>query len=249
MIWIRIAALLIFAVLDIGFALDAFAGSGAFAVDESDVGDAGSCKVESWISAARNTDFSAVVYPTCVFFPSNPTQFGILTNPARMGGDWSTTVTPRFKTLLVPTAIGRFGLAAEGGLGFDPVTGQNTTAFFNVPATLRLSEVARIALNGGWFWDRVADHHYATYGVSFDYRLIPTLQFTAEVYGQAGAAEMPGVKRPRFQSGFRWRPVDDFSLDVIYGRNINGERSNWITVGTTFRFQAWQSGKKTDDGY
>ena len=225
------------------------AGSGAFAVDEADVGDAGSCKVESWASAARNSDFSAVVYPTCVFFPSNPTQFGVLTNPQRSDGDWSTTVTPRFKAQLLPTAIGRFGFAAEGGLGFDAVTGQNTTAFFNVPATFRLSEVARFALNAGWFWDRAADHHYATYGVSFDYKLTKTVQFTAEVFGQAGPAEEIGVKRPRFQTGLRFRPVDDFSLDVIYGRNINGERSNWITLGTTFRFQAWQAGEKTDDGY
>ena len=29
---------------------------------------------------------------------------------------------------------------------------------------------------------------------------------------------------------------DQFSLDVIYGRNINGENADWITVGTTIRF-------------
>lgn len=234
---IRLIAALI---IVIGFAPEARAGSGAFAVDGADVGEAGSCKVESWVSTARNSDFSAVVYPTCVFFPSNPTQFGLLTNPARASGDWSTTLTPRFKTTLLPTAIGRFGFAAEGGIGFDAVTGQNTTVFFNLPATLRLSEIMRISLNGGWFWDRVADHHYATYGLSFDYKLIDTVQVTAEVFGQSGATEFSGVRRPRFQSGLRWRPVDDFSIDVIYGRNIMGERSNWLTVGTTFRFQAFQ---------
>jgi len=45
-----------------------------------------------------------------------------------------------------------------------------------------------------------------------------------------------GVTQPRFQAGLRWRPVDDFNVDVIYGRNIQGENANWVTVATTVRF-------------
>ena len=33
------------------------AANGAYAVDAADIGEAGSCKVESWLSAASNTDF------------------------------------------------------------------------------------------------------------------------------------------------------------------------------------------------
>jgi hypothetical protein len=36
---------------------DARAANGAYAVDAADISEAGSCKVESWISAATNTDF------------------------------------------------------------------------------------------------------------------------------------------------------------------------------------------------
>ncbi len=232
---IRIVTALLTAAIFV-FSSDARAGSGAFAVDAADVGDAGSCKVESWVSTARNADFSAVVYPTCVFFPTNPTQFGLMANTARGSGDWSTTLMPRFKTAVIPTSIGRFGFSAEGGAGFDALSGENTSIFFNVPATLRLSEVMRISLNSGWLWDRVAEHHYFTYGASFDYKLTETLQFTAEVYGQSGATEFSSVRRPRVQSGLRWRPIDDFSIDLLYGHNINGEHSNWLTVGTTIRF-------------
>ena len=49
---------------------EARAANGAYAVDAADVGDAGSCKVESWLSVASNTDFSAVANPSCVVNPS-----------------------------------------------------------------------------------------------------------------------------------------------------------------------------------
>jgi hypothetical protein len=35
--------------------------------------------------------------------------------------------------------------------------------------------------------------------------------------------------------------VDEFNIDVIYGRNIARENANWIAVATTVRFQV---GKK-----
>ena len=47
--------------------LEAWAANGAYAVDAADIGEAGSCKIESWLSAASNTDFSAVANPSCVF--------------------------------------------------------------------------------------------------------------------------------------------------------------------------------------
>jgi hypothetical protein len=47
---------------------------------------------------------------------------------------------------------------------------------------------------------------------------------------------MPSVIQPRLQTGIRYRPNETFSVDLIYGRNITGEDSNWITIGTTIRF-------------
>jgi hypothetical protein len=38
--------------------------------------------------------------------------------------------------------------------------------------------------------------------------------------------------------GLRYRPVDRFNIDVIYGRNINGENANWLTLATVVRFSA-----------
>src|SRR3979411_2977144 len=90
---------------------EARAANGAFAVDAADISEVGSCKVESWISGANNTDFSAVANPSCVVDVFKPVELSLLTNRARTDGDWSTTIAPKAKTNLVPTGIGKFGFS------------------------------------------------------------------------------------------------------------------------------------------
>ena len=46
---------------------------------------------------------------------------------------------------------------------------------------------------------------------------------------------------PLLQIGLRYNPVKSVDLDLIYGRNITGEHSNWITLGLSFR-----TGKEKD---
>jgi hypothetical protein len=215
---------------------EASAANGAYAVDAADISEVGSCKVESWLSTATNTDFSAVANPSCVVNPFKPVELSMLTNEARSGGEWSTTIAPKAKMNIAPTGIGKFGFSFYAGGAFDALTGDNLTAFAVVPATFRLSETMRINLNGGWLWDRVADRHYLTYGAGFDWKFTDVLQWTIEAFGQAGASEIPSAVRPRFQTGVRYRPNEIFSVDVIYGHNISGENANWITIGTTIRF-------------
>jgi len=217
-------------------AQDARAANGAYAVDAADISEVGSCKVESWMSAASNTDFTAVANPSCVVDPFRPIELSMQTIGSRSDGDWSTTIAPKAKANFIPTGIGRWGLAAYAGGSFDAATGEALTAFAVIPATFRLSETMRINLNGGWLWDRTWDRHYLTYGIGFDWKFTDTLQWTIETFGQAGASEIRSVVQPRFQTGVRYRPDEIFSVDVIYGRNITGENANWITLGTTIRF-------------
>src|SRR5437588_8678247 len=82
---------------------DARAANGAYAVDAADISEVGSCKVESWISAATNTDFSAVANPSCVVNIFRPVELSLLTNRFRSDGDWSTNIVPKAKSNLVPT--------------------------------------------------------------------------------------------------------------------------------------------------
>ena len=215
---------------------EARAANGAYAVDAADISEVGSCKVESWMSAATNSDFSAVANPSCVADIFRPVELSLLTNRARSDGDWSTTINPKAKTNLVPTGIGKIGFSFYASGAFDALTGENLAGFAVVPATYRLSETMRINVNGGWLWDRTVDRHYLIYGLGFDWKFTDVLQWTIEAFGQAGASDIPSVVRPRFQTGVRYRPNEIFSVDVIYGRNIMGENANWITIGTTIRF-------------
>jgi hypothetical protein len=235
---IRIAWAAVTAVSGMLAASDAWAANGAYAVDAADISEVGSCKVESWLSTATNTDFSAVANPSCAVNIFRPVELSLQTVRSRSDGDWSTTLAPKAKWNIVPTAIGKFGVSFYAGGSFDALTGENLTAFAVVPATYRLSETTRINLNGGWLWDRTVDRHYLLYGIGFDWKFTEVLQWTIEAFGQAGASDMPGVTRPRFQTGVRYRPNEIFSVDLIYGHNITGENANWITIGTTIRFPA-----------
>ena len=85
--------------------------------------------------------------------------------------------------------------------------------------------------------DRTVNQNYFTYGAGFDWRTPDNVwTLTGEVFGQVGAAEVSSVVDPRFQLGLRYRPVDRFNVDLIYGRNLTGENANWITLATIVRF-------------
>src|ERR1700712_839173 len=214
------------------------AANGAYAVDAAEISDVGSCKVESWLSAATNTDFSAVANPSCAVNIVRPVELSLQTVRSRSDGDWSTTLAPKAKWNIIPTGIGKLGVSFYAGGAFDAATGDSVAAFAVVPATYRLSETMRINVIAGWLWDRTVDRHYLSYGAGFDWKFTDTLQWTIEAFGQAGASDTPSVIRPRFQTGVRYRPNEIFSVDLIYGHNITGENANWITIGTTIRFPA-----------
>src|SRR5450432_109345 len=105
---ILVAAAAIPALLAAG---SARAANGAYAVDAADISEVGSCKVESWLSSATNSDFSAVANPSCAVNILRPVELSLQTVRARSDGDWSTTVAPKAKWNFVPTGIGKLGLS------------------------------------------------------------------------------------------------------------------------------------------
>lgn len=218
----------------------ALAAGAAYVVDTAEVSEPGSCKVESWVSAASNHDFLVATSPACVVNAFRPVELSTQFSRARADDEWTTAAAPKVKTNLIPSAIGSWGVAISGTATYDFTAQQNVALAVTIPATLRLSNVVRINLNAGWQWDRVADQHYATYGAGVDWRTSDNIwTLTAEVFGQLGARQdAVGLTEPRFQVGLRWRPIDEFNVDLIYGRNIYGENANWITLATVFRFTA-----------
>ena len=87
----------------------------------------------------------------------------------------------------------------------------------------------------------LSNHDYFTYGAGFDWRTPDNVwTLTGEVFGQAGARpedEIRALTLPRWQLGLRWRPVDLWNVDLIYGRNLGGENANWLTLATIIRFK------------
>ena len=75
------------------------AANGAYAVDAADISDVGSCKIESWLSAATNTDFTAVANPSCAVNIFRPVELSLQTVASRSDGEWSTTLRQRPKRI------------------------------------------------------------------------------------------------------------------------------------------------------
>lgn len=224
------------AMATVALPLAAQAAGTAFGVDTSEVSEAGSCKVEAWISRASNKDLVATTNPACVADLGRLVEFSAQLTRTRADDEWATSVAPKMKVKLLPTSIGGLGLALATGTNVDARTGEASTVFAYAPATLRLSEITRINLNTGWTWDRELNRNLVTYGAGFDWKMTSTLILTLETFGQYTDGPYGPATRPRFQAGVRYRPVDTFSVDLIYGRNINGEDADWITLATTIRF-------------
>lgn len=82
------------AVLACGLALmptHATAAGGAFAVDDSEIGKPGECKVESWASFAGNHDVIAATSPACVVKFGIPVEIGGQLQRSRSDSEWGTS--------------------------------------------------------------------------------------------------------------------------------------------------------------
>lgn len=235
---LRIALLIAGAVFSF-LSTQAHAAGTAYGVDTAEVGEAGNCKIESWLSYASNQDFVGVTNPSCIVNLGRAVEVSTQIQRSRADGEWGTSVAPKLKTNLVPSDIGKFGVAVAAGAIYD-VNAKDISGFYAyAPATIRLSNVMRINVNAGWQMDRTENRHFFLYGAGFDIRTPDNVwTLTAEVFGLVGLAETRSEVQPRFQVGLRWRPVDRFSMDVILGRNITGENANWITLATSIRFPA-----------
>jgi hypothetical protein len=236
---VRIRALAVACVAALAASNRAHAAGAAYQVDTAEVSEPGSCKVESWVSSANNRDLIASVAPACVVNLGRPVEISSQFSRFRIDDEWGTGAAPKLKMNVLPTAVGSWGVALTATAFYDLIAKENVGYAVNVPATLRVSNVLRFNLNAGYLRDRVAEHDYFTYGAGFDWRTPDNVwTLTGEVFGLVGAADdTRGPVEPRFQLGIRWRPVDLFNVDLIYGRNLAGERADWITLATIVRFK------------
>lgn len=223
----------------------ALAAGGAFVVDDAEVGKAGECKVESWVSVATNHDMAAITQPACVVNFGAPVELGGAVGRFRSGDEWTTTGGPKAKVNILPIATGRVGLALAGAASWDFSTGQYQGQILYVPLTYQVNDDFRINLNAGWQYDAPTKLSYAYWGAAFEWTFMKPLTLVGEVFGLYGnlppfeddeAPSSRSIRQPRAQIGLRLTPVDSVDLDLIYGHNISGENAHWLTVGVNLRF-------------
>ena len=215
---------------------EVFAAGAAYQVDTSEVSEKGACKVEAWYSHSTDRDAIAAVNPACVI--AEDVELGAQLARGRDDGEYATTLTPKLKTKLRNSGVGQFGFAAAAGVSYDLTANDVTSFFAYVPSTVRLSQNGRINLNLGWVRDRVSGADHPTYGAGIDLRTSDNVwTLTAELFGQAVKPAAVGENQPRYQIGMRYRPVDPFNVDLIYGHNLIGEGRDWLTVSVIVRFR------------
>lgn len=208
-----------------------------FNVDDFEIDAVGTCNVESWISFASNKDFMAVTSPACVVRLGVPIEIGSIIQRTRAGGEWASSAGFSGKVTLLPLTNG-IGIGLSGGADWDLLSGASTGGNINVPVTFDLGHGLRVNVNGGWLYDATTKVNYATWGTGVEWTLTPMVTLVAEAFGQAGPrGETVSITEPRFQTGIRFTPVSKLDVNLIYGRNLNGENANWLTLGFNIGFQ------------
>jgi hypothetical protein len=206
------------------------AAGGAFAVDDAGVDDPGACKVEAFGSFANNDDLVGVVAPACVVSLGRPVDLGVQIDRSRSGGEWGTGLSLKAKTAIVPlTDDSPIGIAISAGVGFDLIARETAEWSVNLPVSIRLSKIFLVNLNIGGLRDNLEHKSFVTWGAGFELTLAERFTLLGEVFGQ-------GSERPGAQVGLRFTPHEKIDFDFIYGRNLTGERSDWITAGVNLRF-------------
>ena len=220
----------------------ASAAGSAYQVDTGVISSPGACKVDSWASFASGGDFFAASTPSCVVDLGRPVELSTQFSRFGSGGEWVTVAQPKVKTNIVPGgAIGEWSVAVAASAAYDATARELAGFSLTVPATLRVTNNARINLNVGYLRGLNPGRDIFIYGAGIDLRTSDNVwTVTGEMFGALAAAQESdarGELRPRWQLGLRWRPVDEFNIDLIYGRNLLGESANWITLATTVRFK------------
>jgi hypothetical protein len=215
------------------------AAKAAFYVDDFEVDQPGSCSVDSWMSFAGNNDFMAVTSPSCVVeIGKSPVELGAEYQRSRESGEWKSQGSVSGKVTLVRMTKG-VGIGLSGELDWDMVTGASKGGNFNIPVSFDIGKNLRLNVNGGYLYDAPKQGSYGTWGTGLEWTINPKVALIGEIFGQLGSrGETTTTQQPRFQTGLRYSPRDNVDFTLIYGRNLNGENANWVTVGTTFSFQA-----------
>lgn len=209
------------------------AAGGAYAVDDAGINAPGECNIDAWYQNGRhNSSSTSVVSQDCTFKSLPSVQLGAAVQHNRDDGDSETQLSPQFKAQLFSREDLGLALALSGSAHF---AFNRAHAFdgadLNLPFTYQPLETLRLNLNAGWShaYDDGAQNHRWTWGTGAEYDLTHSLTLIAERYGQHGGEQA-------WQAGPRLHIGERIDVDLVVGRNLTGERDQWLTTGATLRF-------------
>jgi hypothetical protein len=213
----------------------AWAAGGAQIVDDSEVVDPGTCQLETWVTGFDNVGGGgyANATKTCTLSSLPRLEFGLQFQhywyADVLGSDQ--LLGPALKVNLIPqdTGVG-LGLAFNGGVNM--ATGEFELGQLLVPVSIPLNDKARINLNAGWSFIRVAQFQNALfYGAQIESKIgWEEVSLMLEVFGRE-----PGFTGA--QVGLRWRPNDGpIEFDLLAGTFFDTVNAKFFTVGITFRY-------------
>lgn len=213
---------------------NAKAAGGAYVVDDAAINAPGECNIDTWYQSGRHNQPSsnASLSQDCTLKGVPNLQLGAAIGHSRDDADSETQLSPQFKASL----FAREALGLEWALSGAAHFAVNRAHAFdggelNLPFTYQPIQALRLNLNTGWAqaYDDGEHNHRWTWGAGVEYDLARTLTLIAERYGQRGA-EQAWQAGPRFHLGKR------IDVDVVVGRNLTGDRDQWLTTGAALRF-------------
>lgn len=206
------------------------ANGGPYAVDDAGIATPGKFKLESWSSFANNGDRVWLASPGFTLEALPFVEFELTVESRRTDGEWATTFAPAAKIALRDIDEHGYGLALSVGSGHAGVIRNADTLYAVVPLSLPVHERLNLHFNAGVERDLTENETVGVWGMAAQVMAHERLELIGEVFGA-------DHDRPGWQAGLRPLLFDGrVTLDIVYGRNLDGERADWLTVGLAFEF-------------
>lgn len=205
--------------------------SGPYRVDDSAITPAGTGQVEGWLSLSHDTEVLNLV-PATTFTALPTVEWTLAFNGTRLADTARTDVAVQAKWQLVSEEVHPVGIALTGNISTDTRFRGPVTLFGYAAATWNVTDQLMLHGNVGWTGTPdSAEESALTWGARAEAAIVPgRLAFHAEAFGTSTAGEGFQIGlRPTNRSG-------NFDLELIFGRNLSGERNNWVTLGFAVRF-------------
>lgn len=225
------------------FSIESYATSGAYLVDDGAIIEKGKIQVESWYSQSNTGEKFYATNPTYQIFKN--TEFSLqqaysskLRNPYSPRNNQN-TLWPQVKYLWYDTESILSSVVFSENYSSTDQKIYGTYAYST--STFKLNPLADIHLYLGWQnWRHAAANNKSTdflnYGTSLDLHLTDKFSLVSEIFQNNGAFRNSAAKQPAMQLGSRYFFSQALTFDAIYGKNINGNRQNWLTLSATIVF-------------